>query len=290
MKTKIAVLFVFMLIVVGGTTMKTEAFFQKDRATWLWNPWIIVNDESGTLAFLESKQLTKVYVQIDRDVPMNVYRSFIEKAATNGMKVYALDGSPQWVAPKGYLSQDQLMNWLGSYQNGSTSLQQFSGIHLDVEPYLYSGWANNRAETVKSYQSLLTRAKEDSDALNLQLEADLPFWFDEISYKNIYGRGILAEWVISKTNSVTLMAYRDSSSMIIDLVKNEVAYSSKYGKNLLVGVETGQTNEGNQITFFEEGENYMNQQLAAVTGYYTGHAGFGGVAIHHVGSWVTMKP
>ena len=231
-KTKIAVLFVFVLIVVGGTTMKTEAFFQKDRATWLWNPWMIVNDESGTLAFLESKQLTKVYVQIDRDVPMNVYRSFIEKAATKGMKVYALDGSPQWVAPKGYLSQDQLMNWLGSYQNGSTFSQKFSGIHLDVEPYLYSGWANNRAETVKSYQSLLTRAKEDSDSLNLQLEAYLPFWFDESSYKNIYGRGILAQCMISKTNGVTLMACRDSSSMIIDLVNNVVAHSSMYGKTL----------------------------------------------------------
>ncbi|MFP3322787.1 amidase [Planococcus sp. SIMBA_160] len=260
------------------------------RATWLWNPWMFVEDEAAVLAFLETKDVNKVYVQIDRDIPKNTYRSFVTQAHARGIAVFALDGAPSWVAPKGFTNQNQLMNWLGNYQNGSLAQARFDGIHLDVEPYLYSGWNSNRAATVKSYQSLLQRAATSSAQLNLPLEADMPFWFDEIPYKNTFGKGLLAEWVIANTDGVTLMAYRDSAPMIIEIVKNEIAMAERYGKKLVVGVETGTTDEGSLITFAEEGEAYMNQQLDKVENHYSSSPAYEGAAIHHVGSWMTMAP
>ncbi|OES43510.1 amidase [Domibacillus iocasae] len=268
----------------------TQAAVQKDQATWLWNPWMIVNDEAGTLTFLESKRVNKVYVQIDQDIPMKVYRSFIKKAFAKGIRVYALDGASDWVAPKGYTSLNELIKWLIRYQSGSAATQKFAGIHLDVEPYLYSGWTTNQAAAVESYQALLTKAKSSAASLKLPLEADMPFWFDEISYKNTYGNGKLAEWVIANTNSVTIMAYRDSAPLIIEIVKNEMDIAEKYGKYIVVGVETGQTSEGDAISFFEEGEAVMNQELSAVQNHYASSAGFNGTAVHHVGSWMTMNP
>ncbi|MGG3887678.1 amidase [Metabacillus fastidiosus] len=279
----------FLNIFVGSAGLNAEASFGEDRATWLWNPWMIMEDESNVIAFLKEKQLNKVYVQIDSDIPLKVYQSFIEKASVNGIRVYALDGASEWVAPKGYISQNQLMKWLQNYQNGSSAVQKFAGVHLDVEPYLYSGWRTNQAETIKSYQSLLIKAKNHADSLNLPLEVDMPFWFDEISYKNTYGKGILAEWVIAKTDSVTIMAYRDSASAIIDIVQNEILYAQKYNKSIVVGVETGQTDEGEGITFFEEGEAHMNEELTAVSNYYRDIASFNGVAVHHVGRWMNME-
>jgi hypothetical protein len=287
---KIMAAALFFGIILGSMGLNVSASATKDQATWLWNPWMLVNDESGTLSFLQSKQVNKVYLQIDRDIPLKVYRSFISKASTKGIRIYALDGAPDWVAPKGYTSQNQLMNWLGNYQSTSTSAQKFSGIHLDVEPYLYSGWSTNQADTIKSYQALLTKSKNSAASLKLPLESDIPFWFDTINYKNTYGNGMLAEWVITNTNSVTVMAYRDSSSAIIDLVKTEMGLAAKHGKSLVIGVETGQSSEGNNLTFFEEGETYMNGQLGTVKSYYAASSGFNGVAIHHVGSWMTMKP
>ena len=260
------------------------------RATWLWNPWMFVEDEAAVLAFLETKDVNKVYVQIDRDIPKNTYRSFVTQAHARGIAVFALDGAPSWVAPKGFTNQNQLMNWLGNYQNGSLAQARFDGIHLDVEPYLYSGWNSNRAATVKSYQSLLQRAATSSAQLNLPLEADMPFWFDEIPYKNTFGKGLLAEWVIANTDGVTLMAYRDSAPMIIEIVKNEITMAERYGKKIVVGVETGTTDEGSIITFAEEGEAYMNQQLDKVENHYSSSPAYEGAAIHHVGSWMTMAP
>ncbi|RFU62469.1 amidase [Peribacillus glennii] len=290
MKKLIMAALVVFLSFAGGVGGSAKATVTETKATWLWNPWMIVNDESGTIAFLEEKNLNKVYLQIDRDIPVTVYRSFIEKASSKGMKIYALDGAPQWVAPDGYKSLDRLMNWLKTYQNESSSFQKFAGVHLDVEPYLYSGWSTNQASTVKTYQALIMKAKSSATAIALALEADIPFWFDEISYKNTYGKGILAEWMIANTNSVTIMAYRDSASMIIELVAKEMALAAKYNKQLVIGVETGQTSEGGMLTFFEEGQAYMNQELVKVKDSYAGTPGYSGIAVHHVGSWMTMKP
>lgn len=287
---KLMIAGVWLLFMLTQHGIEAQAAEVETKATWLWNPWMIYNDEAGTLAFLESKEVNKVYVQIDADIPISIYQRFIEKARAAGMAIYALDGAPDWVAPKGYVQQDQMMSWLSLYQKGSGPAQKFSGVHLDVEPYLYSGWNTNRAATVKSYQALLTKAKSSTAELNLPIEADLPFWFDEISYKNTYGKGVLAEWVIANTHSVTLMAYRDSAALITELVKNEIAYGEKYGKPVVVGVETGETDEGDFISFYEEGEAFMNVELAKISAHYTGAKGFGGIAIHHVDSWKTMAP
>lgn len=274
----------------GNAGLSVKASSLEDRATWLWNPQMIVSDPTGTLTFLESKHVNKVYVQIDSSISMQVYRSFIEHASANGMRIYALSGDPKWVAPNGWISQNQLMSWLSNYQKGSAPLQKFTGVHLDVEPYLYSGWTTNQADTIKSYQSLLTKAKNSAASLKLSFEADIPFWFDGVFYKNTYGKGTLAEWVIANTNSVTVMAYRDSAAMIIDLVKNEITLAGKYKKPLDIGVETAKSAEGDDISFYEEGETYMNQQLDLVNAYYAGVPGFNGFAVHHVGSWMTMTP
>lgn len=260
------------------------------RATWLWNPWKLVSDEAGTLAFLENKNVNKVYVQVDRAIPVDAYSEFIEKASAKGIKVYALDGAPEWVGKKGYTSQDQMMAWLKTYQAGSRALQKFTGIHLDVEPYLYSSWSTNQKATILAYQNLLVKAKASADSLALPLEMDMPFWFDEVSYNNTLGRGLLAEWVIANTSSVTIMAYRNTAPSIIDLVKNEVNFAAKYGKSTVVGVETAPTDEGDAISFFEESEAYMNSQLAEVQAHYAGSEGYGGIAIHYVDSWKTMAP
>lgn len=259
-------------------------------ATWLWNPWMFVNDEAGTLAFIESKQVNKVYVQIDQDISKEAYRSFIGKAKAAGIDVYALDGAPSWVAPKGYINQDKFLSWVSDYQAQAAGNTRFSGVHLDVEPYLYSGWNTNQAATIKSFQDLLKRAFKSTERMALPLEADIPFWFDEINYKNSHGTGVLAEWIIANTAGVTIMAYRDSAPMIISIVKNEIAMAQRLGKSVVVGVETDRTDEGNTITFAEEGEAFMNRELAAVAEHYAGNPAYIGNAVHHVGSWMALRP
>jgi hypothetical protein len=134
------------------------------------------------------------------------------------------------------------------------------------------------------------KAKCTTATLALPLETDIPFWIDEISYKKTYGKGILAERVIANTNGITILAYRDSAPMIIEIVKKEMVFVGKYSKSLLIGVEIGQTSEGGMMSFFEEGVAYMNQEQVQVSNFYNGSPRFSLVAVHQVGSWETMKP
>lgn len=281
-----AVLFM-MLVFSNGSSGKIPAEVQ---ATWLWDPLNLVVNQAATIAFLEQKNVNKVYVQIDRDIPSDVYRRFIEKASAEDIRVFALDGAPDWAAEKGDVGQDQLMAWLETFQAGSSELQKFGGIHLDVEPYLYSGWATDQKATILAYQNLLLKAKAGADSLVLPLEVDMPFWFDEVSYANTVGTGLLAEWVIANTSSVTIMAYRDKASSIIDLVRNEVEFAAEYGKTIVVGIETAPTDEGEGVSFYRKSEAYMTGELEKVQAHYRNVPGYGGIAVHQLESWKKMNP
>lgn len=289
--SKAIIAFIVAIVSTLGLTMgKVDAMAMQDRATWLWDTTKIVEDESGVLSFLESKHVNKLYLQINRDIASNDYKSFINKATAKGINVYALDGSASWVSTEGYKMQDQLFDWLQTYNGNAAATEQFSGVHLDVEPYLNSGWSSNQAKTIEFYQALLTRAKGDTDRLLLPLEVDMPFWFDEITYKNQFGKGLLADWVIDQVESVSIMAYRDAAIDIIHIVEHEINYAKKVKKSIVIGVETGATDEGNNISFYDDGEAYMNKQLAQVHQHYANKKSYHGFAIHHVDSWMNMQP
>ncbi|MDZ5710857.1 amidase [Jeotgalibacillus haloalkalitolerans] len=261
-----------------------------EKATWLWNPWSLIDGTTETLDFLSEKQVTKVYVQIDRDVSADVYRSFIKGATARGIDVYALDGAPDWAAPKGYLQLRQLLGWVEQYQQASANESDFKGIHLDVEPYLYSGWNSKRVTVVKAYQSLIKEASVKAVQLNIRMEADVPFWFDEIKFKNTYGSGLLSDWVQQHTDGITIMAYRDSAAAITPIVLHELAVGDQLGKPVVIGVETGQTSEGEYLTFIQEGEAVMNSELEKVVQQVKSFQSFNGFAIHHTESWKALKP
>ncbi|MGE7999449.1 amidase [Lysinibacillus sp. NPDC093190] len=288
--SKAIIVFIVAIVSTLGLTMgKVDAMAMQDKATWLWDTTKIVEDESGVLSFLESKHINKLYLQINSDIASNYYKSFIDKATAKGIKVYALAGSASWVS-EGYEMQDQLFDWLHTYNENAAATEQFSGVHLDVEPYLNSGWNSNQVKTIESYQALLTRAKENTDRLQLPLEVDMPFWFDEITYKNQFGKGLLADWVIDQVESVSIMAYRDAAKDIIKIVEHEINYAKKVNKSIVIGVETGASDEGKNITFYDDGEAYMNKQLAQVHQQYANKKGYNGFAIHHVDCWMNMQP
>ncbi|GLC88799.1 amidase [Lysinibacillus piscis] len=287
LKRVVVAVMVAMLLIMPLSFEKGEAMGMQDRTTWLWDTSKIMTDGTTILSFLEEKTVTKVYLQINTDIDMHYYNEFINEATAKGIQVYALDGAANWVSSDVALTQ--FMNWLRSYQEQATTAR-FSGIHLDVEPYLHSDWSKQQAQVVDAYQTLLTNAVSQAHTMQLSIEADIPFWFDEITYKGQFGKGLLADWVIQQVDSVTIMAYRDQAQNIIDIVQHEIAFAGQVGKSVVVGVETDASAEGQQISFYEDGERYMNEQLAIVQQHYAQQAGFKGIAIHHVDSWRALQP
>lgn len=259
-------------------------------STWLWDTsWI--NNPDSLLSNLETKQVNKLYLQIDPSIPFSTYETFIGKATAAGIQVFALDGSPDWVTPSN-TGKNAFINWVSAYQAGAAPDQQFRGLHADVEPYLNQEWGTNCALAVKWYQDTVTYLNRQAKQLSVPLELDVPFWFDGQTYSNsTYGQGTLSDWVTRNTDSITIMAYRNTatgSNGINALVSHEISYASNVGKSVTVGVETQNLPDTPTLTFYGSGQAVMMDVLSQVASTYQTSPSFSGFAIHSFESWMQL--
>ncbi len=291
----IALLLSIILITPMHTIKAAEHNNERTRlgyATWLWHTEQIIHNTDQIINFLLKNNVKYLYLQVDYALDLDVYKAFIKKASANGIDVHALEGAPDWVSDRGGDKQQMFFDWLTEYQETALEEEKFTGIHLDVEPYLQEQYHINRNAVLENYQDFLMHALGQSEGLALPLAIDIPFWFDEVSYDTKYGSGILAQWIISRVKNITIMAYRDSAldnNGIIQLVSTEIELANKYDAVIIIAVETQRSDEGNTISFYEEGQQYMNNELNKVYNTYQASLSFGGFAIHHVMSWMKLK-
>lgn len=262
-------------------------------STWLWDASKIVEYPDEIIENLINHDVKLVLLQIDIAVDTKYYRSFISKATANGIKVEALDGAPQWVAKNGVKLQQTFFDWLNNYQKTASINEGFKGIHLDVEPYELDQYTGNENEILEAYQTLIIKFKRQASKLNLNFGIDIPFWFYGVQYQNKYGTGNIAEWLCQHVKFMTIMAYRDiaeGADGIISISAAEMKMFSKYSVKGTIAVETGRlANPYQFVTFYEEGKNYMDQQLELVYESYKTHPEFNGIAVHYYDSWMAMK-
>ncbi|MCA1032177.1 amidase [Bacillus timonensis] len=263
------------------------------NATWVWDTVVAINRSEQIFNFLKEKQVQVVYLQIDQSIPFEKYQVFIEQATGIGIDIHALDGSPNWVSLEGLASYELFIKWLEGYQRVANEAQKFTGIHLDVEPYLFKkGWNKQYKKTILTYQTLLINAEKEASRLNLTFGVDIPFWFDEKFYRNQYGSGNVASWVINLADTTTIMAYRDQAegeNGIIELIRFELNESNRLNKSISIGVETGETAEADYVSFYEETLPYMKEELAKVEWEYKEFNSFSGFSYHYLHSWMQMK-
>lgn len=272
---------------------KTEAAVNDmQKATWLWHTKDMIDKADEQLQFLAEQEATIIYLQVNRSIKASKYYTFIEKANALNIEVHALDGSSKWVRTSDQSSANKFFDWVEIYQNAAPDNAKFSGIHLDIEPYILKEWKTMYDQIVLNYQNLIIEAGQRAEAMGLPLNADIPFWFDKQFYNNSYGLGVLSEWIIDNTDAVTIMAYRDKamgSNGIIALSRTEMEYAEKVGKSVSIAVETRKSSEGDYLSFYEENLEQMAQQLAIVENEFQDNTSFIGFSIHSIDHWMNME-
>ncbi len=300
--SKLIPLFLFIALLFVPTTIAKAApnkatattISTQNYSTWLWNTNEITYNADNLLAFMVDNNVTDVQLQVNYGIDYAYYQDFISRAAANNIAVHALEGSPDWVMEGGVVSQDAFFAWLADYQANSAPEAQFKGIHLDVEPYHYStGYGTDPNGVLGRYQDFLMNAKTQAANLQLNLAIDIPFWFNEVSYSTSYGNGNLAAWIFNNIKTVTIMAYRDFASGangINQLAETEMNMARQYNVSATIAVETENIGDPTYVTFFEEGNAYMYNELNIVRQYFSKNRAFSGIGIHHLGSWMNMNP
>ena len=247
---------------------------------WWWN-------ESLDLIYIDYAKecdINEIYLCDTRfDEETN---QFIEYAKGKDIKVYLLMGEYQWI-----YNDTNLISKIEKYiEYNATYGAKFSGIHLDIEPHQAPEWKNATAENKDSVRSdlvtkLVTLAKKLKDSYpTIKFSYDIPFWLDQmVSIDGVEKEAF--KYMIDFADKVFLMSYRDTAEAIYNISKEEIAYASAVGKTVVLGVETYSL-EGDNVSFMEEGKNYMYSELDKLKNMVPSGTG---ISIHHIQTWYDLK-
>ncbi|GAB6929806.1 hypothetical protein JCM10914A_37890 [Paenibacillus sp. JCM 10914] len=259
----------------------------ENKATWLWDASIIRSDTDQIIEFSGREGITTIFLQIQRGVDAEEYRSFVSAAHQQGISVHALDGQPEWAYEAGRSQGMELLNWLDEYNAASAPEEKFEGVQFDVEPYVLRRWDVEQQQVVEEWSANMEVWVAEANRQNLPISAAVPFWLD--STPGPGGSDSFSRWIIERTDAIAVMAYRDSGEQMYELSKEELEQADELGKLVWIGMELGDTDEGDHLTFFAKSEQEMEDEALHAASLGSEHASFAGLAVHHYEAWVHKR-
>ncbi len=245
---------------------------QQTKAVWWWNDEL---SRETYLPFLEKNDVNEIYL-CDSDFNENT-NLFIKDANSKGIKVFYLAGEYKWIEnPENlYKNIEKYKEFQSKYKNN------FSGIHLDIEPHQHPEFSAKRKDLLLGLITLADNLK--STYKNITFDFDIPFWFDdEISFKNETKQAY--KFMIDIADRIFVMSYRDTAQKIYSVAEDEINYATQTHKTLILSIETKE-NEDDFVTFFEEGKEKLNQEIKTLKEMLPTNFG---ISIHHVKSWYDL--
>jgi len=257
------------------------------RGTWVWDTTQIRNNAQDILSFAKANNINTIYLQMNRDIKIPEYKNFIRLARAQNIAVDIMDGRSAWGLTESREQIASFMDWIEAYQAQALANEKFAGIHLDIEPHVHPQWKINQASVITQWQGNVNYIIDRAARMKMPVAADLPFWLD--NYKIPGSTMAVSSWMIRKFDSITIMAYRDTAAAIYNVAKDELIDAASVGKKISIAVETKQSKEGDFITFYEEGDAYMEEQLKLVEKMASAHTSFNGFSVHEYSSWKTLR-
>ena len=243
-----------------------------ERALWVWD----TSDAQAVVTLATSRGIGQLYAavppHVDSSPKLAELQQLVALADAAGLRVDALGGDPGWVDNPAWV----VTTWL----QPALATGLFTGVHVDIEPYTTAAWTKNRKAVIKKY--LTTLDTLHTAAAGTPIEADIPFWFDEIAANS----STLDREIMRRTDAVTVMAYRnraDGPDGTIALASAEVAAGEQLGRPVRIGQETnflGTDPTEVKQTFHGMTLAQMNTQLALVRDAFAASPAFAGLAIH----------
>lgn len=272
------------------------------RAIWIWehDTHKLMFEpvfRAGAITFLQDKGINTIYLFVD-DLTLRSPRETRELVAQlheQGFTVHALLCSrairvAELALPENRDRALALFDSLLAYNAASPTAAQFSGVSLDIEPYQLAEWDTRRDMLLRSFLDLgaaLMQRKNEA-GVTLAIGPAIPFWYDGLP--PLAWRGtekLVSEHIQDIYDYVVIMDYRDKAAgrdSILSHAQNELAYGDLIGRPVVVAVET-QNEYPRKITFYDENEQYMEEQLALAGESLQDHSSYAGIAIHHFGTY-----
>ncbi|MCM1403913.1 MAG: hypothetical protein NC133_00160 [Prevotella sp.] len=269
----LSLILLVLVLFVGIFTRKTK-IPTVPKGVWWWNRDLPAEQY---LNFAQSQGINEIYY-CDSTFSTTT-ANFIQTAERHGCKVYWLAGEYQWLTDESGLIQN-----LQRYQNYQTnhSSAQFAGVYLDIEPHQDPNFEDERTELLTILVNLAKKLKKDYPSITFDF--DIPFWLEDELVIDGVSQPAYAH-LIDNADRTFIMSYRDTASTIYDTAKEEIAFATAKNKTIFLGVETF-SEEGDNVSFQEEGKEYMNSELSKLRSMIPSNFG---IAIHQIQTWYDLK-
>lgn len=181
-------------------------------------------------------------------------RRFHREAHRAGLKVYGLDGYPEFVQKEYHHCPLSIVDAVIAFNEASAPDERYDGVHFDNEPHLLVGWANwdRRKQILQEFLDLLAQCQQRIRSQpGLQFGVDIPFWWQHADERTgkIQGEalfnGVLkaaSYHCIDIVDSVGIMNYRDVADGPDGMVAHGsglLAYGDKANRaKIYMGIET----------------------------------------------------
>lgn len=286
--TRVAVVALLALAAGGATAvLRAEAVVEQvppdaSRAMWVWD----TSNPQAVVDLAVDRGIGQLYAAVPLNVGSSPQLAQLTQLSTlareRGLRIDALGGDPGWVDNPTWVVD----NWL----EPAIATRLFSGVHVDIEPYATAAWQTRRSTVVRKYLSTLDTLVKAAGTV--PLEADIPFWLDEVPA----GTSTLDREVMRRTKGVTVMAYRntaDGPDGTIALSAKAVTAGATLGVPVRIGQETddlGTDPVAAKQTFHGFTLSQMEVQLDEVVAAYASSPAFAGLAVHSAAGYAAMTP
>ena len=285
-----------------------------ERAIWTWekDSYAVVEDTAAAgeaIAFMRAKKIRTLYLYADAFEGRNLvedrpelYRKFIRRLHSRGLRAYALLGSAylhteEYVLPENRQDALEMLQRVLAYNASSKPGERFDGVNLDIEPHLLDQWDTQKDQLLLQFLDLgqaLMELKSRSGQ-KLPVGPAIPFWLDGIELEWNGLKKPVSEHVFDIYDYAAVMDYRDRAEGrdgMIALAADELKYAGARKRKVVIGVEVT-PNEIEKVSFDHLAEPDLERELALAEKAFRSEPAFAGFAIHNFRGyrvWLERKP
>lgn len=214
-----------MILVIASTQIGC-AMEKEEIGLFSWSFSKVFEEKEKLFERMKEVGISSLYQEFPTNAPQEVVVAFLELAHQYGIKVYYLAGTPEW-GMEGY--SEKMMAYIAHIIALNESLPKeirFSGVILDIEPYVTEAWDNDPEEIMNQYVKIMEEAYRTITENHLESIICIPYFYDTLGY----GKQ-LERLVESGCDTIAVMNYYKTKEK--EHIATEVALAQQYNKKVI---------------------------------------------------------
>lgn len=217
------------------------------------------------LQWLNQAGFGELYQYIPESADQLEILSFAQYAANHQISLYLLAGDPSWALESKSQRISQTVLRTALYNRELEEAAKFTGVMVDVEPYLLDAWdeESNREEVMRTYLNALENGYHTAQAFGLRLIVCIPYYYDDLGFPEE-----LAYLLSHCCDGVAIMNYNKSNEL--NQVQTECTLAKKSSREVIIIYELqpeGSHGLTSKNTYYSDGKQGVLDSWRTLAGH-----------------------